>query len=384
MSILGVPFKKDIDVSKLASIFYTDGDGGVHRRGNRSEGLKLLVDATNYFLARCPRPIFQDCWPLGDASASAKTWFMVWKYRHSIPNTQRQCVHLIATKPVGAITANCHVEAFYIAGSITAANSPIHNENVATQNSFWDVFEDYVILNIGQPINADTTGVMATVGEYTILATTIFDFPKDQLDTAIDTYCNPYFVGHGKEILDDVLENVRCLSHHMRSENLPTVISWSAQGFGQKPNAPGNVECITVDSANYVNLFDQSVFDRTAASPGWSVDMQYAGIGCENESYGKKIAVRPRVWAEADDQDANVKFIGPEHVPGNEVTIFINSAEGAGYFEGAPGSEYVFLNPTVNWADDSLNVNKIDVQGQVTSGGTLYVYNLIGGVEYVF
>lgn len=359
-----------VDVEYGCRNWTPDLDGTERRLWNSAAAINGLVGVGNHLLGRSPRTSFCQYWPVGKCDTSGLNPLHRWRYNDNLDNGRTVVYRIIAlTRATGAGDA----KAYRTGDSATA--TPAANGTDLNAAFPSHVFYHEIRYSRGNPNNAEIAEGLSTQNGYTVLDVVAQDEELGFLDPNYHLFMGGRATS-GDPVVANLLENIRTNFHEHRRTCLPIVGSWAAVGTTTKPGAaPGDHTGLRIDSTSFVNVFDQTVTARTAYSEGISAHRQWAGVGAEDEDYGKRVKIVCAVYAEKDSADAGVvRFIGPDHVASNSVDITVTGDAAAGWFGGS--TNYVYLNPAAANTLETTARNKIDIHAKCTSAGQLYIWGI--------
>jgi len=366
-----------VDGHKVAKNWTQDADGTHREMGTKAAAVAELSQAVNHLLARCPHVVFSKIQQWGDIGEGTKSPLYSWVYPDRVDNGRTYKMHIISAPLVAAAAVNYYAER---TGTIQGESTSWHDANVASVNTCFDHYYDVVeSAERGSITDADATDGLTIYNGYPVYDVAVQYDPISVLKDGTHTYSNPMLARKTKPVLADAIENVRARFHEVRQTQLPVAFSWTATDYNSSSEPPGGVAGIAVDSATPVNLFDQTVTSRNAITPGASFSAYCCGVGPETQDYGKRVPITVRVAARSD-ANANITFVGPGHIAGNEVNIQITGGAAAQWY--GDDSWYVYGNPLDDDTWTNVDRNKIDFLCAGVASGNVFVYGLQGWKLY--
>lgn len=352
-----------------------DANGAQRRMINSVKVMRRIADDINHLAARQVRVLFsQDQDPTALDTAGAAP-FMVWRYFDDGANADTRIVRVLLM-PRTSGSGNC-------SASLGSSGATPNFNATATSNS-WPEDVEYAefVSSRNAPANDEFNESLITANGFQVLDIVEQDMPMSSLDSTTDLCVDDNVAVAGNPILADIVEDCRAALYDLHMTNQQIVLNWSAtrRAAGWVTSAsglvvPGDARGMMVDSTSYVNLMNQAITTRTANSPGVSCAAEYCGIGEDTT-----VDVQLSVFAAAETVTGFVKFIGPDNIASNDVTISVAAGAAAAWYD---AGTYLKLNTTAgkDSATDTTR-NKVDVHGKANATGTLYVYAIRGWVRY--
>jgi hypothetical protein len=365
---------KAIGLSQQCQNWTLDHAGAARKMSNRAAAYQTLAQATNHLLARRSRVLFHYCQDSSVADTTGAEPLLRWLYFDDWDNGREYTVHLVCIVPP-IVTTAWYAQQWSGADNYDAANITPKNVFERILPLQWtDVWYLSFTVDRGNAGDAAVEDGLSTFDGCTILACTVIEGPLDELDTSVNFHCIPKYAAPGKQIVADAVYNVRTRSQERRMSGLPVVFCWAAQGCTETPAVPGDTTGRHVDSATYVNIFDQADTTRTATSVGWCTTARYAAHGLDT-----KVKVICRVLAEATVGNGTVRFEGSSNIANNYCEITVTGGGGLAWYGGI--NDYMYLDATIEQAVMDATMNKIDCLAKVASDD-LYIYGVAGWIEY--
>ena len=378
-----------LDMAQVCENWDQNDSGTDVRMVNKADAVKMLCNTLNRLLARYPRIMWSQGYclqddagtPITDApdDSSSSDPLMVSTYYDGVANG-RKYVHRILSHSRNAGTGNAYLE-----DDVSGETTP-YNDETLTQLYPCELFFDSKIRSTrGAATDAEVEAQVNSYNGYTIMDIVCQDESINTLDSDTHDAVDPSLVTSGDLVLADVLEDIRSKFHSLRTENLPVVLDWHAYAVGGtwQTSASINELVIGTTSTSYGNILDTSVTSRTTTSPGVTCPAQYCGRGNLSAATAavENVRLQWRVFGSAATANGTVKIIGPDHVAGNNDEITISSG-------GAPAwcgtrSNYISLNAGAADTETGTEQNKVDIHFKVAAGGTVYIYAIIGWLEFV-
>lgn len=355
-----------------------NGTGTYRRQLNRAEAIEQLTQGINHLLSMHPMPVFQKCQPYNKLQTSSMDPLYMWMLDDSLfYNLGKEYVVKILAFP-RLLAAGYPGYSYGIRYGSTEDTPEFYMAIAGSPTQPWPhVFETYYDVEIDSPSMAVAQDGVTTGNGFAILSVSVEQragkYPM-WLNTADVSGIYPGNVKTGNVVQQGKLEEISTRMHQLRSFRIGVALSWCATGFTAQPVSPGDQTGLHVQSATYVNVFNQAETTRTHSSVGATLNVQYGGVGPSDEVHGQRVKVLCRAYCESVGGDSTIKFIGPEHLANNYTEITIPSG-----FKGWVGDEtnYVYLNPNAEPDDMTTSCNKIDVHGK-TAGTSLFIYALRG------
>lgn len=366
---------KPIGLNRQCQNWTLDHDGTSRKMGNRAIAWQSLAHATNHLLACRSRVLFHYCQDPGVANTSGVEPLLRWLYFDDWDNGREYTVHLICIVPEST-TAGWYAQQWSGADNYSAANitPKILVERAGGPLLWQDVWHLSFTVSRGAAGDAAIKDGLSTFDGCTVLACTVIEGPLDEIDTSVHFHCIPKYAVPGKEIVADIVDNVRTRSQERRMTGLAVVFDWAAQGQTSTAAVPGNSAVRHVASATYVNIFDQAETARIATSPGWCTTAYLAAHGLDT-----KVKVVCRVLANATVGNGTVKLEGSSNIANNYCEITVTGGGGLNWYGGA--GDYIYLDASIAATVLDATMNKIDCLAKVASD-ELYIYGAVGWIEY--
>jgi hypothetical protein len=366
-----------IDIEKFAKPFTQDDDGAQRRLGCRASVVKQLGENVNHLLRKQPRIIFSKIIPDSMGDNTGLDPILQWRYWDNSPNGSDLVVKVVYL-PRTAGSGSAVIMQDPASNILGYSNSYLRDDvNISDSNYYEGLKEGFFVIPRNTSSNAMATDGITTTNGIRLLGIAVQEYPHAVLYTDRDIYVNTNLVAKGEKILDEALEDLTTGMHHCRKDRLPVFGRWSAIGVTSTP-ASSDHTALVISNTAYANLFDVSVGDRTANSPGFCGSAWYAGIGNMAAKNGNKVPVKCRVLCKPDDA-TNVVFVGPDHYSDNNCLIEIPAGGVLNWY--GDDTSIVYLNSNSGWTDETTARNKIDVMGAVDSN-TSYFYGVVTEITY--
>jgi hypothetical protein len=372
-----------IDVSGQSRPWYKDATGAFRPMPAKAGAIGMLAAGGNYIGGRQPRLLFSQARTPTQVSATGSDPLYVFSFDDVVENATSQTWRILAMpRSAGTGTAYAGKESSseqtedYTTAAITS-NFP---ENVFYQQFTVDRAGGWTAVE-------DIEQGLSTFNGYKILDIAIEENPRSFMTNGTDQVIPTPTPGSGREIIETDPNTIQDVIHAVRSTNLGMAFWYSSTCVSGTWATPGSTDssAIVTTSTSFVNILDQTVSARTATSPGITAIVQYCGRGeygggtalLDND--GASVRVKCRVFGASVSDDCEVKFIGSDHISGNEATATITAGGSGAWFD---ADDFIYLNSTVGGDDATTARNKIDIHFKMNSAGTAYVYALAGPINY--
>lgn len=344
-------------------------DGSQSAMGCRANPVRQIAEAVNRCLGRYPMPWAQMSWPITSNGASACEEngsnpfvnFGRWDYTR---NARSASVRVMTLKRSTNAEQNSFLEMSHNASEAT----PIHTDWTNDPRTCADTWCDSFRIDRGAEQNGFVGYGMNTYGGYRALDIVVQDTELAWIDANADVWdsVDPSKATSGREILADLMGNMRAAFHRARMGNHGFQASW--MGYGQEnawQDPPQTNECAIVATSNvFVNLINQSWTTRNSESPGIECVAYRRGRGHQSVAAGTVIPVSCSFLAESN-------AAAPA---GNAVINVHGAVDTAAVNIPANVLQWYTVNVSLNTALDPINaengVNKLDVYGKVANSGT--------------
>ena len=381
-----------INVEVTARQYVIDGLNVARRASVQSEGIDIVKQLVEHGLSRIPRVLATKALPISAMynvravhGSNSQSELIASFCMHDDRDNYRNVVASIIHGPITIETDACatpHTNHAYVFAGV-GADAYYHNAivvdltpsvvvdfaSVTSENHYYEHSSLAIDANLASaPTNATATMQLMATNCFRPYGYVVSERPLDGIDTAYHRHVNT-FIASGETIIDADLESLYDGFYALRTRGLKTLFAWSADREGVEVGPTAHPYGILVASNVYRNLFDNASTDRTANTPGFSCPVYAAGIGNPATESGRKVKVA--CWARgiSTSAPATFKFVGPNSFVNNwtEFTVAntgsIASNGGTGFF--------VYLDSSVNYAENSVNRNKIDVFCKTSTGSFL-------------
>lgn len=397
-----------LDVRSQCRNWYTETTtGSVLRMFCRAWPEWAIAHGINHLLGQHPRHIFSQVQTATTAytSGTSSNPLYRWKYADTVFNGMDRVVRFIAL-PRTSGNATCYMGESDEDGNEYSVSS-LYPTNVASASWPSDLFYGEFTESArpqsgaapGDPAvrNAEVIDGLRVYNGFSLVDVSVEDKALDVLHDGLapgdlnHAHTDPDVAKQRNFVCSDMAEDIRDGMHEARRCNLGMALNWCATCSGGTWATPATtnqtgivINAGVVGDGNFVNVFDQSLTTRDENSIGISTHAYRCGIGDLTQTNGLKVTVVCEILAkiEAGVTEAKVKFIGPDHIVGNETEISVISTTPA--WVGSVAN-VVYLNPTVGDDETGTGRNKIDIMGKCTAGGgksKLFIYGIRGYLIY--
>lgn len=379
-------------LAAVARNFVQDQNAYQRRMGNSVSALRELGARVNHLGAFSPRVSFAqsvreaDIEPYGSNILFATQSYVV------PPNGQNFVVRALTLPRIYDTTDNAimRVVMGLVAGGYQEDSSQANAGSTAPR---WP--EDLLFSQARMTrLEGDAPRPMfiQTFGGYTIVDMCVQDESVPTLDTGVHAAVRVGLGSGGREALWDLPEEIRYAFERLRTGNLPVMFQWHARGtpagWATSADLPagGDHRGMLVTSGTFVNLFDQTVTERSATSPGFYCPACYTGIGHESKAAGQSIGVKISVFATVEgvynpEVTSTVRLVGPTHVvENNYVDISIPAGSSPDWYTSA---SLLSLNTMSSDDDTTTARNKVDPLAKVGVGGDKMIVYAVKGEMYI-
>ncbi len=376
---------KEMDLSASAKSFIADRNNVQTRVGNSRYPLEQLTQAVNNLEARQPRMLF---------SQSVSHHYSYWGYADPLLEWQFQDYNYNGRTIRYDIIASTNDDDY--TSDHYAWKSSWDNSDYQTHGCSDTWGPPWLHLSFtydrGDMTNTVITdGISQQVGDYAtnlkIWDISVQEEPIEYLDSEEHRACIPYNNRSGEQANEDDIERLRKRFHEIRSQNLPQVLSWSAQ-TEEEGETSGSTHChswgIHIASTSNKNIWDGTSATRTATTPGSMFFGYNAGIGNEANNRNIHCVVAAKIRYNPDSEPLSpagyVTFEGPDHVAGNTCELTTTSEDWE--WVGGTSSDFIYLNSASEFDDTSTEMNKIDIFGRATTDTFLQIAGVCAWIEY--
>jgi hypothetical protein len=366
-----------IDIDLLCRVWEADKDGTDRRQRNNSLVLRACAGQLRHLQATARRVLMRQWCKFDQRQTVGADPLHQWRYSDDVKNSQTQRWRI-----AGIPRSSGSGDAYGQRESDTGSQSKLLTGSVGSPAFPDDVFYDELIYERGAESDAAATEGFSTFNNYAIMDLLVQSEPLSFLDTATHDYVVADSAMPNSPCLANVYESLRAAFHELRSKNLPIVANWAAQGgaAGWTQPASSDLKGLVMTSTSWTNVFDGTSTSRTATSRGFPPLAYLMGRGVRTKDWGKKVAVQMSFLAEAVTQDGSLRTLGPDFISPNQHTALTWTAGAGASWKDAV--DYVYLDSSIDISDTTTARNKLDVQSQLVSGGTLYIYGVRGWVVW--
>jgi hypothetical protein len=361
------------DIDKICKIWDTSTADVESRQRNSVMALKVAAGMLQHLLANTCRVIFRQFIQFAHRETTIGGQLFLWRYMDDVKNGRNQRWRVFSV-PRTAGTGDSYAERTGDSSTQTSKTQLV-NASPAFPD---DVQLDTLDYARGDMADAMVNDGIDCVANYSIIDLVVQDKAIPALDVSHHTYAPEITTAPHHPVLANMLEDLRAAFHELRSKNLPIVFCWSAKGGSGGWNKPASSDttALVATTTTLTNLFDSTSTLKTVNTRGFTPHVYFAGRGDRTKDDGKKVAVKLCIYAEAPNSTGTFSAIGPDHVAGNTVNITVTGGAATAWYDSGTN---LYLNSTADITDVSSARNKVDVLGQVATGGDkLYVWNVCG------
>jgi len=382
----------NLDVSGESENWTVDIDNASRRMGCSSLAPKIVTSGLNHILGRTAHVAFAMAtsqatgvykFPDNQNALNPLYEFMVPDYHREATNYTAVVVAFPPDPDVNwAQWSNTYVST-NVLGSGFSVNTTYENATGALQNYYQDVIIDVFELPRGAVSNSNQIAVMNTYGGYRVVDVVVYGQPAGRLDSDMDHgFVEPAKAKSAKPVVNDLAEDCRARLAEIRTQAIPPVATWCAQGtgtgFSNAGTSPGDQLGMVVNVAsdqvnNRVNLMDHAITSRNSDTPGIYVHSYRQGIGPEDTVNGTTIRHAVHVLAHVTNAECNGKLYAESKWSNSTLTIDRDTPTWVTIEDVITNSAW---DESIYTDDEgALRTNKIDLYGSVNQGA-LYVHSI--------
>jgi len=384
-------FWANVDVSDESENWTVDIDNASRRMGCSALAPNIVASSLNHLLGRTGHIVFAMATPqvaatyLHPDNANALNPL----YEAMIPDYHREATNyravILSFPPDRDLNWAGWTNTYFSTnalGSGVSANA-LYDINSSDQNYYQETRVDIIDLPRGNVTNSNQIAVLNAYGGARIIDVIIYGQSADTLDSTMDHgFVEPAKAKSAKPVLDDLAEDCRARLAEIRTQAIPPVATWCAQGtgtgFSNAGTSPGDQLGMVVNVAsdqvnNRVNLMDHAITSRNSDTPGIYVHSYRQGIGPEDTVNGTTIRHAVHVLAHVTNAECNGKLYAESKWSNSTLTIDRNTPTWVTIEDVITNSAW---DESIYTDDEgALRTNKIDLYGSVNQGA-LYVHSI--------
>lgn len=368
----------------LARIYAQGATGTEARMTNAGDALRQLAHLANYILARCPRINAAQSiqGSLADAVGASRDPQWLFRINDRSGNGRRRSLRVLSLRRTAAPGAGGTEEAYMYGDTTVTTGDLLTGTTVAGAQTYpTDLQISSLTYLRGDRANALESHGLTTIAGFTLCGLVVQDDPIDLIDTDTHDYAPVQGFQAGDKCTALYVERLRAAVQTARENYLPVLAFWSANdALGGNQPSGSDATGFEVTATTLTNIFDGSSTTRTATTPGISCHVQHAGHGPPSLTSGRRVKVAWSVLAATDDgSDAVVQVEGSATHSSNTDSVVVSGATPTWY----DGSSGVLLDSATGDAATTTARNKIDILGNVNTGGSLWIYGWRFEMEHI-